>query len=84
MPKVGEKGQKSLGEVRESWGMALKIEEEGLKLAKVEAEKDYDLIERNSAKRMVQNSDFYGPGTHNWSNFGFLFGDYYYADYISK
>lgn len=25
--------------------MALKIEEEGLKLAKVEAEKDYDLIE---------------------------------------
>ena len=46
MPKVGEKAQKAWAEVKESWNMALNIEKEALKLAEVEAEKDYDVIKR--------------------------------------
>jgi len=46
MPKVGEKAQKAWAEAKESWNMALNIEKEALKLAEVEAEKDYDVIKR--------------------------------------
>jgi hypothetical protein len=67
MPALGEKAQRAWAELKESCGMVLEIEKEGLKLTEIEVERSLCLIKERLRRKKdcsggLQMSDCQGRG----------------------